>query len=103
MANTQSPKILGILFAVVGIPLIVWSASGTHGELEALNTESSSHSARVAACEAKSVQFERDPSARRDLCGCIVRTAESRGAFKPYGGYDESLLEPIISQCVRWN
>ena len=103
MNNARTPKILGILFAIVGIPVIVWDAAGTHSDLKSLNNTSGLDDARIAACEAKSVAFERDPSARRDLCACIVRTAKNRGAFRDYGGYDERMLEPIINQCVRWN
>lgn len=101
MAGTQAPKGFGLLFAIVGIPLIVWDAAGTSNELEALDASSSSENARIKACVTKTAKFGRDVSTHRQICGCIVKKAAERRAFKDYGAYDEALLEPIISECIR--
>ena len=101
MIGTQAPKGFGILFVIVGIPLILWDASGTNSELEALDASGSTESARIEVCEAKAVKLEPKSSARRQLCGCIVKKAYERGAFKDYGAYDEGLLEPIVSECMH--
>ena len=101
MIGTQAPKGFGLLFVIVGIPLILWNASGTNSELEPLDASGSTESARIEACEAKAVKLEPNSSARRQLCGCIVKKASERGAFKDYGAYDEGLLEPIVGECMR--
>lgn len=101
MIGTQATKGFGLLFAIVGIPLILWNASGANSELAALDASSSTESARIEACEAKAIKLEPNSSARRQLCGCIVEKASERGAFKDYGAYDEGLLEPIVGECMR--
>lgn len=101
MAGTQAPKGFALLFIVVGIPLIIWSATNTNAELEALDASSSTEQSRLAACEAKTVKLRSDPTMRRRLCGCIVSKAAERGAFKDYGSYDEALLAPVVSECAQ--
>lgn len=101
MIGTQAPKGFGLLFVIVGIPLILWNAVGTSGELEALDDSSSTKNARIEACETKAIKFEPNASVRREMCGCIVEKAAENRAFKDYGAYDERLLEPIVSECMR--
>ena len=101
MAGTQAPKGFALLFVIVGIPLIVWSATSTSSKLETLDASSSTENARLAACEVKTVKFQSDASMRRQLCGCIVKKAAERRVFKDYGAYDEALLTPIIGECMR--
>lgn len=100
MAGTQAPKGFLLLFVVVGIPLILWSAANTNSELQALDASSGTEAARIAACEAKMVKLQPDTSMRRRLCGCIVGKAAERGAFRDYGSYDEASLAPAIRACM---
>lgn len=101
MAGTQTPKGFGILFALVGIPLIIWSAMGTREELDALNASSSTSDARVEQCLAKTAEWVPDTSIRRPVCECVVAKATKRGAVTDYGGYDEERLGPIVDECMR--
>ncbi|OWQ91741.1 hypothetical protein [Sphingopyxis witflariensis] len=101
MAGTQVPKGFGLLFAIVGIPLIVWDAAGTSNEMEALDASSSTENARIEACVTTAVKSGPDLSTHRQICGCIVKKAAERGAFKDYGAYDDALLEPIVDECMR--
>ena len=101
MAGTQAPKGFALLFIVVGIPLILWSAAGTNSELEAFDASSSTEQARIEACETKTIKLQSDPTMRRRMCGCIVRKATERRALKDYGAYDEALLAPIVSECAQ--
>lgn len=101
MASAQAPKGFGLLFVIVGIPLIIWNAAGTGREMEALDASGSTEVERIEACVAKAAKFEPDLATPRQTCGCIVKKAAERGAFKEYDAYDENLLAPIVGECMR--
>lgn len=101
MAGTQVPKGVGIAFAVIGVPLIIMSAAGTHKELEALNASGGSEAVRVDQCIAKTMTIVPDPSLRRAVCACVVHKAAARGGFKDFGAYDRRVLDPIADECLR--
>jgi hypothetical protein len=101
MAGIQAPKGFGILFAIVGVPLIVWSAAGTRRDLERLDASSSTESARIEACVAKTAEIVPDALIRRHVCGCVVDKAAAQGAFERYGAYDRDVLDPIVGKCLR--
>ena len=101
MAGTQAPKGFGILFALVGIPLIIWSAAGTNEELKALDAASNTPGARVEQCVANTAELLADTSIRRVVCECVVEKATARGALEDHGSYDREALEPIIGECMR--
>ena len=101
MAGTQVPKGFGILFVLVGIPLILWSAAGTKKDLAALDASSNAPAARIERCVAKIAEFLPDESIRRPVCECVVAKATARGALGEYGSYDREALGPIIGECLR--
>ena len=97
MAGTQAPKGFGLIFAVVGVPLILWSAWGTKGELTALdNTES-----RQAQCLEKTAHLLSLRNDAEDLCHCVVLEAEKRGITQRGGAYDEDALMPVVEMCYQ--
>ncbi|WP_308516078.1 hypothetical protein [Sphingomonas flavescens] len=95
MAGTQAPKGFGLAFVVIGIPLIIWRATGTNRELAAMDTTE----ARTAQCVAKAEPITKSRSDAEAICGCVVRRAASAGIAQPHGAYDEDALRPIIGQC----
>jgi hypothetical protein len=101
MASTQVPKGLGILLAIVGVPLILWDAAGTSAALDAFNATSSSNEGRTDQCMAKTAAIAPDASIRRPVCECVADKATSRGVTMENGAYDEDLLLPIIDECFR--
>lgn len=101
MTSTQAPKGFGILFVLVGIPLILWNAAGTSDELDALNAKADTGGRRIEQCVANTAGLVSDPSLRRHVCECVVAKATARGALADFGGYDEAALDPIIGECVR--
>ena len=103
MAGTQAPKGFGLLFVFVGIPLIIWSAAGTSGELEALDASGNPTAARIEQCVANPAELLPDLSIRRPVCECVVGKATTRDAVEDYGSYDKAVLAPIISECMRGN
>lgn len=101
MASTQAPTGFGVLFAIVAVPLIVWSAAGTKRDLETLDGSSNAHKGRIEKCVANTAEFVPNSSMRRQVCGCVVDKAAARGAFERYGAYDKESLDPIVGQCLR--
>ncbi|UKK85993.1 hypothetical protein L7H23_07790 [Sphingopyxis sp. BSN-002] len=101
MAGTQAPRGFALIFAIVGIPLIIWNAADASGELGALDASSSTEAARIDYCVAKAAEFEPEMPAPRRTCECIVAKAAAQGALKDYGAYDETKLESIIGECTR--
>ena len=101
MAGTQAPKGFGILFVLVGIPLIIWSAADANSELQALKAGSNPSDARVESCVAKTAHLVSIPSLRRDVCECVVERATEQDALGEYGSYDEAVLGPIVDQCLQ--
>jgi hypothetical protein len=101
MAGTQAPKGFGILFVLVGVPLIIWSAAGANEDLKALNASSNTRGARVEQCVANTAEVLEDTSIRRVVCECVVDKASARGALGDYGSYDRDALDPIIGECLR--
>ncbi len=101
MAGTQAPRNFGILFALVGVPLIIWNAAGTRRDLDRLEAASNTQGARIEKCMANTGEAVPDTSIRRHVCGCIVSKAAARDAFEENGSYDRKLLEPIIGECLR--
>ena len=97
MAGTQAPKGFGLLFVLVGVPLILWSAVGTNKELAELDTPE----AREAQCRAKAADFELSEGAAEGFCGCLVREADKRGLNREHGSYDEAGLIPVVELCYQ--
>jgi hypothetical protein len=101
MAGNQAPKGFGILFVLVGIPLIIWSAADANSELQALKAGSSPSGVRVESCVAKTEGLISIPGLHRDVCECVVENATEQDALGDYGGYDKAALGPIIDQCLQ--
>ena len=101
MASTQVPAGLGLLLAVVGVPLILWDAAGTHERIQNADAQASTPDARIEACMARTADIVSIPEMRESVCGCIVEKAEARDANASYGSYDQAKLEPIIGDCLR--
>lgn len=101
MAGTRAPKGFGILFTVVGVPLIIWSAARANSDLDALDKSRSTEEARVEQCLANTIKVLPDLSIRRPVCECVVAKAEKRGASRRYGAYDTDALGPVIGECLR--
>ena len=99
MAGTQAPKGFGILFVLVGIPLILWSAWGTNESIAALD----STEARQKQCVAKTAALSISPDDAESMCSCVVEEAKERGIFKPHGAYDEKALRPVVDMCLEAN
>ncbi|KRA83018.1 hypothetical protein [Altererythrobacter sp. Root672] len=95
MASTQAPKGFALLFAVVGIPLILWQSWGANEELKALDTTE----ARQARCveQTASVQLSREDA--QGVCRCMVLEAEKRGITKAHGSYDMDALKSVVERC----
>ena len=99
MAGTQAPKGFGLLFILVGIPLILWSASGTNESMAALDTRE----AREARCIQKIAHVPLSPENAQAICGCTVRKAEEQGITQSGGAYDEEAIRPIVESCYAAN
>jgi hypothetical protein len=97
MAGTQAPKGFGLVFALVGVPLILWSAWGTKDELAALD----STEARQAQCIEKTSHLASLRNNAEDMCHCVVLEAEKRGITQRYGAYDEDALMPVVEMCYQ--
>jgi hypothetical protein len=97
MAGTQAPKGFGILFALVGIPMILWSASGVSGELRSLD----SPDRRQAQCLENISSLGLQAGTAQELCSCTVSEADKRGITSRYGAYDRDALGPIVDFCYR--
>jgi hypothetical protein len=95
MAAKQVPAFLGIGLAVVGIPLILMDARGTHQQIAALE----SNETRQARCMQKVAHLDLVASESEGLCDCIVTQSEKLGAHGPAGSYDERALKPIVDRC----
>ena len=95
MAGTQAPKGFGLAFALIGVPLIFWSASGTNQKVAALDTPES----RQASCVAKLDGLGVKGTQAMEMCGCIVERAAAAGITEQHGAYDEKALAPIVNAC----
>lgn len=85
-----------MLFVLVGIPAILWSAWGTNDELKALD----STEARQARCVEKisSLALSREDS--QGMCRCMVMEADKRGVTEQ-GALDEGALKPVVELCYQ--
>ena len=97
MAGTQAPKGFGLLFVLVGVPAILWSAWGASGEREALD----SPAARRAQCLERTGPLSLSTADAEALCGCVVAEAERRGIGQRGGGYDRDRLGPVVELCFE--
>ncbi|WP_119082779.1 hypothetical protein [Altererythrobacter sp. B11] len=94
----QVPKwLFPVLFAVVGVPLILWDAGRTSGQLDALD----SRETREANCRRKLGPLGLSGSEADNLCRCVVAEAEARGVTTAYGGYDKATLAPVLQLCAE--
>lgn len=97
MAGIHAPKGFGLMFVLVGIPLILWSAWGTNRQLTSLD----STEARQKQCIARAGELSIAGDEAQSFCSCLVSRAKSAGILKRHGGYDEKALKPIVDACAE--
>ncbi|MFN2100346.1 hypothetical protein [Altererythrobacter sp. MF3-039] len=101
MAATQAPKGFAILFVLVGVPLIMWDAWSTSGEINKNRSSANAAEARQARCVSKMNVADIPQEMRAELCRCVANEAKARGLSPRPEGYDAQTLEPMVEDC--WN
>ena len=97
MAATQAPKGFGLLFALIGVPLILWSAWGANDELKALDSPDS----RRKLCLERARPLSLPAADAEAMCGCIVREAARRGIEQRRGAYDRDGIRTVVELCYE--
>ena len=97
MAGIQAPTGFGLLFALIGVPAILWSAWGANGELNALDSPESRRRLCLERTGPLSLPAEDDEA----LCGCVVREAHERGIEQSRGGYDRDGIGRVVELCYE--
>lgn len=97
MQNNVPKWLFPAMFVCVGIPFILYDASATSDELDAL----SSTEARQASCVAKIAKADLPKSKAEGMCRCVVAEAEARGITERFGAYDADKIGPVIDLCVQ--
>ena len=91
--------IIPAMFVTIGIPLILYDAWTTSGELDALKAED--REAREAICAKGLADAPISGEEARAVCRCFVAEADRRGLTAQSIGDDMSKLRPIIASCER--
>jgi len=88
-----------LLFAAVGVPLIIADSASTSSDLNSLDRRA--NASREARCVGliQQTRLSREPG--QTLCRCVIREAQRRGADGPYGSYDEAKFPEVLDHCER--
>lgn len=93
--GTQAPKYMGLIFTVIGVPLILWDADRTKDELDALAVTDN----RQEMCLEKTAHLAIPDHKRGDICRCMITEVDRRGIVYRKGD-SLSKLKPLVEGCL---